>query len=374
MRPAIWWIARKELWHMMRDPMVMRLVFLAPLIELVMVGYAITMDVELVPCAICDEDHTRASQQLVQKIDASPRFQLVSGPAQHGQVKQLLDRRRAKLVVVIPRGFQDALLSGRTAQISLVLDGSDATTARVALAYLQGMIAEENVRIINWRIRRSGRTQTLPLFEMRPAIWFNPELKSRDYMIPGLVGLIVLMLAFNLSTLAIVREREMGSLERLIMAPISPAELAAGKLLPYFGLGLIEAVLVLGLAKLWFNIPIRGSVLFVYAAIVIFTLCNLGLGLFVSAIVRTQQQAMLTNVFVIMPSILMSGFIAPIRNMTPVIRELTYLIPLRHFLEIVRGVCLKGLTPVEVWPQLAILLGLTVAALLGGMVALRRRL
>ncbi len=364
----------KEILHIRRDPVVVRIIVVLPIVQLLLVGYAAQMDVEHIPTALCDEDATAASRRIALKIEGSRYFRVVPSPADHRRIKPLLDAGRARVAVIIPRGYQKALAQGRQAQIGVVLDGADATTSRIAAGYLQSLLAEESLRYLELRLAAGGRRIELPPVNLRPALWYNPELKSRDYMVPGVVGLIVLVLTLSLSTVAIVREREVGTLERLVMAPLSPGELVLGKLVPYLFIALFQAAVALALAHLLFGLPCRGDPLFLYGMVVLFAINSLGVGLFMSSLARTQQQAILTNVFFIMPSLLMSGFIAPIRNMPVVVQYLTYAIPLRYFLEIARGVCLKGLTPIEVWPQIGALVGLTVAVLVAGSLMLRRRL
>jgi ABC-2 type transport system permease protein len=290
------------------------------------------------------------------------------------EVQRALDAGRVKAAVIVMPNYARDLAAGRSAQIGLLLDGTDATTARIAASYLENMLAEQNRRLVQQRLAARGRRLPLPPIALVPSIRYNPNLRSRDFMVPGVVGLIILTLTLSLSTVAIVREREMGTLERLVMAPIAPGELIVGKMLPYLAVALFESGVALAIAHLWFGVPIRGSLAFLYATVVLFAINTLGLGLLMSSLARTQQQAVLTNVFVIMPSMLMSGFVAPISNMPVIVQYLTYAIPLRYFLQIVRGVMLKGLTPAEVWPQVLALAALTVVAMVAGAAMLRRRL
>lgn len=368
------WIARKEATHIVRDKIVLRMVLVLPVVQLLFVGYAARLDVENIPTAFCDEDLTGASRDLARMLSGSGYFHLVAASTDHRALQAMLDRGAVRVAIVVPRGYAAALAHGREANIGVFLDGSDATTARIAAGYLETLLGTENLRIAARRLARKGLRVDLPPVVFRPSIWYNPALRSRDYMVPGVVGLIVLVLTLMLSTIAIVREREAGTLERLIVAPIAPSEMMMGKMLPYFAIATLQAALALAVARLWFHIPLRGDLWFLYGSILLFALNTLGLGLFMSSLATTQQQAILTNIFVILPSMLMSGFISPIRNMPLVVQWLTYLIPLRYFLEIVRGVCLKGLTPLEVWPQLAALAGLTVVTVVGGSLALRRGL
>jgi ABC-2 type transport system permease protein len=368
------WLAKKEIMHIRRDRMAFKIIFGLPIVQLLLIGYAATMDVDHIPTALCDEDASGASRQLALRLAGSSYFDLVAAPRDHRHIKELLDWRRVKLAVIVPRGYERGLAEGRPVEIGLVLDGADATTARIASSYLTAMLADEGIRRVELRLEKMGAPVKLPPVVLKPAIWYNPELRSRDFMVPGVLGMVVLTLILSLTTVALVAEREVGTLERLVMAPISPAELMLGKTGPYLALGMLVGGLTLLVAKVWFGIPIRGSLVFLGLGVSLLVTSTLGLGLFMSALARTQQQAILTNVFVILPSMLLSGFVAPIGNMPVVVQYLTQLIPLRYFLEIARGVCLKGLTPMEVWPQVAALAGLTVAALVAGAAMLRRRL
>ncbi len=354
--------------------MMMRIILLLPVLQLIIVGYAAQMDVERIPTIICDEDRTAASLKLSRQIDASRYFEVVAAPPDRRRIKPILDAAAARVAIIIPRGYQAALKSGRPAQVGVVMDGADATTSRIAASYLERMLSDRSLAIARQRLATHGAHVAMPPVHLSASIWYNPRLRSRDYMMPGVVGLIILVLMLSLSTVAIVREREVGTLERLTMAPITPAELMLGKLLPYLLLSFVVTAIAMAVAYLWFHMPMRGSPVFFYAASAIFAVNTLGLGLFMSALARTQQQAILTNVFVIMPSILMSGFIAPIRNMPQVVQYLTYLIPLRYFLEIARGIALKGYGPADVWPQGLALIALTVAAVVAGAFMLRRGL
>ena len=370
----ILWLARKELTHIRRDRMTMRAIIGLPIIQMVLIGYAANLDVDHIRTAFYDQDRSAASRALASRMEGSGYFRLVPSPPDMREVQRALDAGRVKAAVIVMPNYARDLAAGRSAQIGLLLDGTDATTARIAASYLENMLAEQNRRLVQQRLAARGRRLPLPPIALVPSIRYNPNLRSRDFMVPGVVGLIILTLTLSLSTVAIVREREMGTLERLVMAPIAPGELIVGKMLPYLAVALFESGVALAIAHLWFGVPIRGSLAFLYATVVLFAINTLGLGLLMSSLARTQQQAVLTNVFVIMPSMLMSGFVAPISNMPVIVQYLTYAIPLRYFLQIVRGVMLKGLTPAELWPQVLALAALTVVAMVAGAAMLRRRL
>ncbi|MFO7946012.1 MAG: ABC transporter permease [Armatimonadota bacterium] len=364
----------KEIMHVRRDPLLLRMALLLPVVQLFLIGYAAQFNLDNIPTAICDEDLTPASREVVQTIEGAGYFQLVPASTDHRDIQGLMDSGRARVAVIIPRGYQRKLQSGAGAQIGLVLDGADATTSRIAAAYIESMMASQNLRIVRARLTAAGVRLPTPPIKLKPSIWYNPDLRSRHYMLPGVIGIIILTLTLSFSSLGIVREREIGTLERLNMAPISPSELIVGKLIPYLLIAIIAALVALLFAKYWFHQPMRGNIVFMFGAIMLFAINTLGLGLFMSSLASTQQQTMLGNMFVILPSILLSGFIAPIRNMPEVIQWFTYAIPLRYFVEMARGCCLKGLGPTELLPQIAALSILTLALFIAGAISLRRRL
>lgn len=367
-------VVGKEIIHTRRDPMLLRMAFILPVVQLLLIGYAAQFNIDNIPTAICDEDRTSASREVVQTIQGAGYFDIVPASGDHRDIQQMLDGGKARVAVIVPRGYQEKLRSGGEAQIGLVLDGADATTSRIAAAYIESMMASENLRIVRARLDAAGVSLPSPPIVLKPSIWYNPDLRSRHYMLPGVIGIIILTLTLSFSSLGIVREREIGTLERLNMAPISPTELILGKLVPHLLIAVVAALVALLFASYWFHQPIRGNPVFMFGAIVLFAINTLGFGLFMSSVASTQQQTMLGNIFVILPSILLSGFIAPIRNMPVVVQWITYAIPLRYFVEIARGCCLKGLGPLDVWPQIAALTILTVLLVVGGAISLRRRL
>jgi ABC-2 type transport system permease protein len=359
-------LVRKEFIELRKSPQLLRIVIVAPVVQLTMLGYAATTDIRNVPLVVVDGDRSAASRRLIERFAASPYFDVVREELDPGAVDQALARGLAWLAIVVPPGFGDDLeRAGGAAPadgpvLQVIADGTDANSSGVALAYLQGLVGDFNAALA----RDQGMGPAPLAGQVR--VWFNPELESRDFMIPGVLALLLMLITANLTSMAIVRERELGTLDQLNVTPIGRWELILGKLLPYALVGCLDVLLVVAVAVLWFDVPLRGSLALLFAASLVYLLCTLGLGLFVSTISTTQQQAMMTSTFFfLIPMIYLSGFIFPIENMPAVIQWLTTVIPLRYFLIIVRGIFLKGVGWDVLWPQFAALgaWGVTVLAL-----------
>ena len=355
-------LMRKEFLELRQSPRLLGLLIVAPVLQLFMLGYAATTDVVDVPILIVDGDRTARSRQLIERFSASPHFRVVGEELDPRAVDEHLAQGRAWLAVIVPRGFERAIErgGGPDAAVQILADGTDATSSGVALASAGGIISAFGGMVA---VEHGDRAS---LVEGRVRVWFNPELESRDFMVPGVLALLLLVITANLSSMAIVRERELGTLEQLYVTPLGRWELIVGKLLPYAMLGFLDAILVTAVAIFWFEVPFRGGVGMLFVGVCAYLLCTLGLGLFVSTISSTQQQAMMTaTFFFLVPMIYLSGFIFPIENMPVFIQWVTTLIPLRYFLVVVRGVFLKGVGWEVLWPQVAALTawGLSVSVL-----------
>jgi ABC-2 type transport system permease protein len=326
-------------------------------------GYAATTDVKDIPIVIVDSDRSSQSQQLIHRFEASANFKVAGLLGSTSEIDRWLDRGEAWMALSIPPDYGEAVAAGQATTLQLVADGTDSNSTGVAMGYAQTLIGgylQDLLAPISAAAAAGGLVRP----EIR--IWFNPRLESRDFMIPGIVALLLLVVTTNLSAMAIVREREIGTLEQLNVTPLARWELIVGKLLPYACIGILDVVLVLIVAIYWFEVPMRGSIPLLFAMSVVYLICTLGLGLFISTISNTQQQAMMTSAFFFLtPMIYLSGFIFPIENMPSWIQPLTYLIPLRYFLVIVRGIFLKGIGLETLWPQALALLtwGLVVLTL-----------
>lgn len=353
-------IMRKEFLELRRDPRLLALVILAPIVQLTMLGYAATTDVRDVPIVVVDQDRTSDSRALVSRFDASANFIVVDTLSSVREIDAYLDSGRAWMAVAIPADYAERIRAGHAAVVQVVADGTDANSTNVALGYA-GRLVSGYAREL---AAAAGGGPVEPLLAADVRVWFNPELESRHFMIPGILALLLLVITTNLSSMAIVREREVGTLEQLNVTPIARWELIAGKLLPYALIGLVDVLLVVAVSLAWFEVPLRGSFTLLMLMCAVYLLSTLGLGLLVSTISSTQQQAMMTaSFFFLIPMVFLSGFVFPIENMPEAIQPITYLIPLRYFLVILRGIFLKGVGLETLWPQALALLAWGLAVL-----------
>jgi ABC-2 type transport system permease protein len=345
-------LIRKEFLELLQEPRLFGLVIIAPIIQLTMLGYAATTDVRDVPVVVADGDRSPASRELLERFDASRNFTIIDTVSSVSAIEPYLERGRAWMALSIPTGYGSEVAASRPATLQVIADGTDSNSTTVALGYATSLIggyAEELASAASDRSAQAG-------IDIRIRVWFNPQLESRHFMIPGVLALVLLVITTNLASMAIVREKELGTLEQLNVTPLRRWELIVGKLLPYGFIGLVDVLLVVAVAVFWFQIPLRGSFVLLFSMSLLFVLCTLSLGLFISTISETQQQAMMTaTFFFLMPMIYLSGFIFPIENMPAVIQPVTYLMPLRYFLIIVRGIFLKGIGLDLLWPQAAAL-------------------
>lgn len=353
-------LVRKEFLELRQDPRLFGIVILAPLLQLTMLGYAATTDVLDVPVVVVDQDRSAASRELIARFEGSGNFAVVDALPSIDGIDAYLDGGDAKMALTIPAGYEERIRTRRPVAIQLVADGTDANSTNVALGYARALV----VSYARELTASSGGRVAPPLVGADVRVWFNPSLESRDFMIPGILALVLLVVTTNLSSMAIVREKELGTLEQLNVTPLARWELIAGKLVPYALLGMVDVFLVVAVAVGWFEVPLRGSFALLVLMCLVYLLTTLGLGLFVSTISRTQQQAMMTtSFFFLLPMIFLSGFIFPIENMPDVIQPVTYLIPLRYFLVILRGIFLKGIGLDVLWPEALALLGWGIAIL-----------
>jgi ABC-2 type transport system permease protein len=355
-------VIRKEFLELRQDPRLFGIVIMAPIVQLTMLGYAATTDVRNVPLVVIDQDGSSESRDLVSRFEASQSFMVIDRLSSVSEIDAYLDSGRAWMALTIPAEYGTRVRAGTPTTVQVVADGTDANSTNVALGYASALIAEYARELT----AAAGLTQGPPLVSAEVRVWFNPQLESRDFMIPGILALLLLVVTTNLSSMAIVREREVGTLEQLNVTPIRRWELIVGKLLPYGLIGMVDVLLVVAVAVLWFHVPLRGSLVLLIAVSVLYVLCTLSLGLFVSTISQTQQQAMMTATFFFLtPMIYLSGFIFPIENMPAVIQPITYFIPLTYYLVMVRGIFLKGIGLELLWPQALALFawGLTMLAL-----------
>ncbi|MBN2055150.1 ABC transporter permease [bacterium] len=352
---TVWLLIVKELKQFVRDPLSMRMIILMPLIQLFLLGYVITTDVRNLGMCIVDLDGSSHSRKLAGKLFAAGYF-IPAGEAAHAEeVVTLLENRTASVGIVIPEDFSRRLDRQETAAIQVLLDGTDANSARVAFGYLNAILRDFSQDIVVEWVRRNPDGSEHTMAGLASVVCYNPDLESRNYMIPGIIVILMTMTTSALTSMGIVREREIGTLEQIMVTPIRPAQLMAGKTVPYALVCTVITVIAIGLARWHFHIPIRGSLLLLFGCIVLFLFNTLGLGLLVSTISKTQQQALFLTWFVNIFAIIMSNFFIPIHNMPVAVQYLTYANPVRYFMSIVRTLFLKGGGLPELWPNIAAL-------------------
>ena len=365
-------LIRKEFIQIRRDPRTLVLVIVIPIMQLFLLGYAATNDVRNVPLAVLDRDRSPQARALLSAYKAADYFRLAYEVDSEQELRTLIDRGDARAGVIIPPGYGRDISAGRKAVISFVLDGSDPTVASTALSAAQMIGQSYATDLLTERVAARGPVLSAgsPI-EIRTQVWYNPDLISVYFMIPGVIGTILQALTSILTATAIVRERERGTIEQLIVTPIRPLELVIGKLLPYVILSFINAFEVIALGYLWFGVPVRGDLLLIALLSGLFLLSSLGIGLFASTIANTQQEAMLTVWMTLLPSIFLSGFFFPLEAMPPVLQWISYIMPLRYYLVIIRSLMLKGVGADALVPQIVALAIFGVVIM--GLAALRFR-
>ena len=354
---SIYQFVIKELLQVKRDKKMLMVIFMAPILQLIFLGYAANMDVNVIHTTIFDQDKTSTSRAFIKQFEQSGYFKIDHYVGNYEEVTDLLNMGKTLVVIVIPKDFEKNIKRRETTPLQTLFEGSDGNKASIALGYIQGITTVFSKGIVmdakdklGMKIAVSG--SIIP--EVR--VWYNPEMKTRNYMVPGILGLILMISTISLMSMAVVREREIGTLEQLIVTPIKNYQLILGKLIPFTIIGFVVLIIVMIIMTQWFGIVVRGNKLFLLFAALLFVLSNLGIGLFISTVSKTQQQAMMASVFaVMMPMIYLSGFAFPIENMPRVVQYITYLIPLKYFIIILRGIVLKGIGLPSLWPETLIL-------------------
>ena len=359
----------KEFIQVLRNPRMRAIIFVMPVVQVLVIGYAVNTDVRHVPMAVYDLDRTPASRDLLERFTGSGCFDIVRRINTEAEIQEVLDSGAAKVVLRLNRGFAEHLAAGRSAQAQLLLDGSDSNTASVVLSYASRIAADFNRAAMAQRFARSGglRLEAEPVTLVARA-WFNANLDSRNYFVPGVLALIVAVVTIILSSMAIVREREIGTMEQIMVTPIGRLEFMLGKTIPFALIGFVDVALITLVAIFWFQVPFLGNPLILILGTGLYLLSTLGVGLLISTVSATQQQAMMTAFFFMLPAFNLSGFVYPIANMPEVVQWFTYLNPLRYYLVIIRGVFLKGVGIQILWPQMLALavLGVTMLLLAAG--------
>jgi ABC-2 type transport system permease protein len=360
----------KEFIQAFRNPRMRIILFLPPLVQLLIFGYAANTDIRNISLGVYDLDNTPESREMIEHFASSGYFRVTESPRGPQEIRRRIDEGKISAVLQINSGFARQLRTRQGTTVQVVVDGTDSNTASVVAAYAQRIVAEYSRQILVQRIFSLPNIpdeMKRPFFvkggiEVESRAFFNPNLESRNFYVPGIMAFLIMLVTLLLTCMAIVREREIGTMEQLIVSPIRPFELILGKTIPFAIIGYIDVLIVTLVGVFWFEVPIRGSILLLLAATTLYLLSSLGIGLFISTISQTQQQAMMTMFFFFVPALLLSGFVFPISNMPPIVQYLTYADPLRYFLVIIRGIFLKGSGFDILWPQMLAL------AILGGIV------
>lgn len=364
-------LLKKEFGQLFKDKKLLPLVFVAPVIQLIILGYAASFDVKNISIALCDQDKTKESRELAEKFVTSGYFTIEYATDDYGTISSYLDDNKVQMAIIIPHHFGDMIVGNEPARIQVLVDGSEGNTAAIGVSYLSQIIGQYSTRILT----DINGGQSVGGINTEIRAWYNPEMKSRVYMVPAMLVMILLITTMNLTAMAIVREKEIGTLEQIMVTPIHPWELIVGKLVPFIIIGAIDVAVVLLVMVFWFDIPILGSIPLLIVLSGFFLLTTMGLGLFVSTVSQTQQQAMMVSqFFVLQPMMYVSGFAFPIENMPKLLQGISWLIPMRHFLVIVRSIILKGVGISDLWLQSLLLLVMGVCVLGASILRFRKKL
>ncbi|PTX91450.1 ABC transporter permease [Opitutus sp. ER46] len=369
----LWAIARKESLHIRRDPRSLGMAIGIPMLMILLFGYALTLDVDRVPFVVWDQSHSPESRELVARFSGSRYFSFVGARDDYQSIDRVIDTRDALLALVIPPDFGARLGAGRTVSLQAVIDGSDSNTAAIVLGYTQAITLGYNQQILLDQARRSNGGAAVAPLDLRPRVWFNPDLESKNFIIPGLIAVIMGLIAALLTSLTIAREWERGTMEQLISTPVKPAELIIGKLLPYFVVGMLDVLIAVLMAVYLFDVPLRGNVALLFAMAALFIVGTLSQGILLSIIARQQLLAsQLAMVSTFLPAFLLSGFMFAIANMPIPVQVITTIVPARYFVALVKGIYLRGVGLETLWAD-ALFLTLFATIVLGLAVARFRK-
>ncbi|MGD1007499.1 MAG: ABC transporter permease [Ignavibacteriaceae bacterium] len=365
----------KEFLQLKRDPRLFGIVFIAPVMQLIILGYAANMDVTTVHTAVFDQDKTATSREFIRAFQRSGYFKIDDNVDNYKQITDDINSGKVLWTLVIPKDFEKNIQRRQTAPIQTIFDGSDGNKTSIVIGYVQGIVSNYSSKIMLQSMDKNGlKNPPSGTLTAEARVWYNPDLTTRVYMVPSIMGLILMVITTILMSMAIVKEREIGTLEQLIVTPIKPYQLIIGKIIPFIILGFVDVLIVLSVMVFWFGIPVRGSFIFLVFASFLFVLSTLGIGLFISTISKTQQQAMMVAQFaILMPMIYLSGFAFPIENMPKFIQYITYIIPLRYYITILRGVVLKGAAFSELIPETLMLLLFGVVILYASSLRFKKR-
>lgn len=340
----VWAIARKEFIHILRDPRSLGMAIAIPMLLLVLFGYALTLDVDNVPVVVWDQSNSQASRDFISQFAGSPYFDIREQVRNYREIEHAIDAGEALAALILPSDFADQIVAGREVPVQMIMDGSDANTATIAMGYARvvSFIYSQQIALRETQ-RMGGRTLPIPI-EVRPRVWFNADMESRNYIIPGLIAVIMMVIAALLTSLTIAREWESGTMEQLISTPVRGPELITGKLLPYFAIGMLDVLLAVLMGEFIFDVPLRGNVALLFGMAALFLVGALSLGILISIVTKSQLLAsQLAMVTTFLPSFLLSGFMYTISNMPRPIQVMTHVIPARYFVALLKGIYLKGI-------------------------------
>jgi ABC-2 type transport system permease protein len=371
----LWAIARKESLHIRRDPRSLGLAVGIPMLMITLFGYALTLDVDRVPLVVWDQSHTPASRDFVAQFTHSRYFLFQGTVNNYPALERAIDDRVAWLAIVVPSDFAGRLAAGHSPAVQAVVDGSDSNTASIVLGYAEGITRRFNQHVALEQLRRATGAAPQPLLDLRSRVWFNPDLESKNYIIPGIIAVVMGLIAALLTSLTVAREWERGTMEQLISTPVKPAELILGKLLPYFVIGMIDVLIALLMALFLFDVPLRGSVGLLLLVSACFIVGTLAQGILISTLARQQLLAsQLAMVSTFLPAFLLSGFTFAIANMPVPVQVVTHIVPARYFVALVKGIFLRGVGLEAMWPDALFLVIFAVVVAGLAIVKFRKRL
>jgi len=351
----LFYLIWKEFLQLKRDRMMLPMIFILPIVQLILFGYAASTDIRNIKMVVLDQDKSAISRQLVNEFTNAGFFTVEKNAAKEADIRDELDNDRALVALIIPPGTAEDLAAGKPISVQVVVDGTNSNTGIISLNYANQILNRRSLKILRRRLYKAFRTNFIPGIEARVRMLYNPELKSVNFMVPSLIGIILMIGAMSNTSQAIVRERDQGTLEHLIVTPVKRWELILGKIIPYGLIGLLQVTAIFLLGITWFKVPFRGSVAVLYLMTTIFLFASLGQGLLVSTISKTRQQAIMATMMFMMPAFLLSGFVFPVENMPKAIFYLSYLVPMRYFLDIVHAIFLKGVGIPSFWQSFLLL-------------------
>jgi drug efflux transport system permease protein len=361
LRHLIW----KEFIQVLRDKKLRLFIFLPPIIQLIAYGYAINFDIKHVPTAIFDQSHSAESRHLISRFESSEYFAIKYFIHTEAELGRLIDNNQVTMVLRVPYDFARLIKSDQSTSVQVVVDATDSNAALIVGRYASTVISDFSLAILKERLARLGALQVKSPVTIEQRAWYNTNLSSRYSFVPGVIAMVVMLVSLMLTALAVVREKEIGTIEQILVSPIRPVEFMLGKTIPFIVISLLDMTVIILVGVFWFEVPLRGSLLVLFLGAITFLFNSVGLGLFISTVSSTQQQAMMAGTFFFTPAILLSGLIFPISNMPPFFQYLTYLNPLRYFVVVVQGIFLRGDGLAVLWPQMVgmVVLGVTLLTL-----------